>query len=142
MDNAFEYIINNGGITTGDAYQYTAIQDMCQSVQSAVTISGYQDVPRYDEEALAVAVSNQPVSVGVDANNFQFYDGGVMTADSCGTDLNHAVTIVGYGTAEDGSLYWLIKNSWGETWGEGGYLRLERGFNTCGVAMLASYPVA
>jgi cathepsin L len=99
-------------------------------------------VPRYDEEALAVAVSNQPVSVGVDANNFQFYDGGVMTADSCGTDLNHAVTIVGYGTAEDGSLYWLIKNSWGETWGEGGYLRLERGFNTCGVAMLASYPVA
>ncbi|XP_034569404.1 senescence-specific cysteine protease SAG39 [Setaria viridis] len=142
MDNAFEYIISNGGITTEDAYQYTAIQDMCQSVQPAVTIRSYQDVPRYDEDALAAAVANQPVSVGVDANNFQFYDGGVMTTDSCGTDLNHAVTIVGYGTAEDGSQYWLIKNSWGETWGEGGYLRLERGVNACGVAIQASYPVA
>lgn len=142
MDNAFEYIISNGGITTEDAYQYTAIQDMCQSVQPAVTIRSYQDVPRYDEDALAAAVANQPVSVGVDANNFQFYDGGVMTTDSCGTDLNHAVTIVGYGTAEDGSQYWLIKNSWGETWGEGGYLRLERGVNACGLTIQASYPVA
>uniref|UniRef100_K3ZLF6 Peptidase C1A papain C-terminal domain-containing protein n=1 Tax=Setaria italica TaxID=4555 RepID=K3ZLF6_SETIT len=125
MDNVFEYTISNCGITTEDAYPYTAIEDMCQWVQPAVTISGYQDVPRYNEDALALAVANQPVSVGVDANNFQFYDGGVMTVDSCRTDLNHAVTTVGYGTAEDGSLYWLIKNSWGETWGEGGYLRLE-----------------
>ncbi|CAO2141123.1 unnamed protein product [Urochloa humidicola] len=142
MDKAFEYVISNGGITTEDAYKYTAIQDMCQSVRPAVTIRSYQDVPSYDEDALAAAVANQPVSVGVDANNFQFYDGGVMTADSCGTDLNHAVTVIGYGTAEDGSQYWLIKNSWGQTWGEGGYLTLERGANACGVAIQASYPVA
>ncbi|CAL4994362.1 unnamed protein product [Urochloa decumbens] len=141
MDNAFQYVISNGGITTEDAYQYTAVQDWCQSVQPAVTIRSYQDVPSYDENALATAVANQPVSVGVDANNFQFYDGGVMTADSCGTDLNHAVTIIGYGTAEDGSQYWLIKNSWGETWGEGGYFKLERDVNACGVAIMASYPI-
>jgi C1A family cysteine protease len=72
--------------------------------------------------------------VGVDASNFQFYSGGVMTADSCGTKLNHAVTAVGYGTAEDGGRYWLIKNQWGENWGEGGCLRLEKGANACGVA--------
>jgi C1A family cysteine protease len=141
MDNAFQYIISNGGITTEGAYPYTASQGTCQSVQPAVTISTYQDVPSDDEDAPAAAVANQPVSVAVDASNFQFYRGGVMTADSCGTNLNHAVTAVGYGTAEDGSQYWLLKNQWGETWGEGGYLRLQKGVRACGVAKQASYPV-
>ncbi|CAM0150356.1 unnamed protein product [Urochloa decumbens] len=142
MDNAFQYIISNGGLTTEDAYPYTAAQSTCQSTQPTVTISSYQDVPSNDENALAAAVSNQPVSVAVDAHNFQFYNGGVMTGDSCGTDLNHAVTAIGYGTAEDGSQYWLLKNQWGQSWGEGGYMRLERGTGACGVAKQASYPVA
>ncbi|OEL26974.1 Senescence-specific cysteine protease SAG39 [Dichanthelium oligosanthes] len=142
MDNAFQYIIGNGGLTTEDAYPYTAMQGMCQSVQPVVSISGYQDVPSDDEGALAAAVANQPVSVAIDAHNFQFYTGGVMTGDSCGTNLNHAMTAIGYGTAEDGSPYWLLKNQWGQSWGEGGYLRLERGTGACGVAKQASYPVA
>lgn len=143
MDKAFQYIISNGGLTTEDTYSYTAAQGTCQqSVQPAVTISGYQDVPTNDEDALAAAVANQPVSVAVDAHNFQFYKSGVMTGDSCGTSLNHAVTAVGYGTAEDGSQYWLLKNQWGQNWGEGGYMRLERGTGACGVAQQASYPVA
>nr|CAB3491556.1 unnamed protein product [Digitaria exilis] len=139
MDNAFQYVINNGGLTTEDAYPYNAMQSMCQtSVQPAVTISGYQDVPSEDVGALAAAVANQPVSVGIDAHSFQFYNGGVMTGESCGTSLNHAVTAVGYGTAEDGSPYWLLKNQWGQNWGEGGYMRLERGTGACGVAKQAS----
>ncbi|CAL4988279.1 unnamed protein product [Urochloa decumbens] len=142
MDNAFQYIISNGGLTTEDAYPYTSAQGMCQSVQPTVTISSYQDVPSNDEDALAAAVTNQPVSVAVDAHNFQFYTGGVMTGDSCGTDLNHAVTAIGYDTAEDGTPYWLLKNQWGQNWGEGGYMRLERGTGACGVAKRASYPVA
>ncbi|CAN6374513.1 unnamed protein product [Urochloa humidicola] len=142
MDNAFEYIISNGGIATSDSYPYVARQGMCKSVQPAVTISGYQDVPKNDEAALAAAVANQPVSVAVDANrNWQMYGGGMMTADRCGTKLNHAVTAVGYGTAEDGSQYWLLKNQWGSQWGDGGYMKLQRGAGACGIAMKASYPV-
>nr|CAB3489806.1 unnamed protein product [Digitaria exilis] len=143
MDNAFQYVISNGGLTTEDAYRYNAMQSMCQtSVQPAVAISGYQDVPSEDDGALAAAVANQPVSVGVDAHSFQFYNGGVMTGESCGTNSNHAVTAIGYGTTEDGSPYWLLKNQWGQNWGEGGYMRLERGTGACGVAKQASYPVA
>jgi cathepsin L len=143
MENAFQYVIgSNGGIATEAAYPYTATQGMCRNVQPAVAISSYQQVPRDDEDALAAAVAGQPVSVAVDSRNFQFYSRGVMTADSCGTNLNHAVTAVGYGTAEDGTTqYWLLKNQWGNTWGEGGYLRLQRGVGACGVAKDASYPV-
>ncbi|OQU83038.1 senescence-specific cysteine protease SAG39 [Sorghum bicolor] len=142
MEDAFQYVIGNNGIATEAAYPYTAMQGMCQNVQPAVAVRSYQQVPRDDEDALAAAVAGQPVSVAVDANNFQFYKGGVMTADSCGTNLNHAVTAVGYGTAEDGTPYWLLKNQWGSTWGEEGYLRLQRGVGACGVAKDASYPVA
>ncbi|CAD6257842.1 unnamed protein product [Miscanthus lutarioriparius] len=143
MEYAFQYVIgSNGGIATEAAYPYTATQGMCQNVQPFVAVSSYQQVPRDAEDALAAAVAGQPVSVAVDSSKFQFYGGGVMTADSCGTNLNHAVTAVGYGTAEDGTQYWLLKNQWGSTWGEEGYLRLQRGVGACGVAKDASYPVA
>ncbi|KAJ1256819.1 hypothetical protein BS78_K300000 [Paspalum vaginatum] len=147
MDNAFQYIIDNGGITTEDSYPYTAVEGTCQSnsVQTAVTISGFQNVPA-DETSLAMAVANQPVSVGIDASNqnFHMYSGGIMTADACGptVTLDHAVTAIGYGTADDGTPYWLLKNQWGVNWGIGGYMMLERGTNACGVAMQASYPIA
>ena len=100
-------------------------------------------MPANSEEALLKAVSQQPVSVAFDATNFQFYSGGVLS-DNCGTDLNHGVLVVGYGTAEDGTSYWLVKNSWGEDWGKKGYLRILRDSGTegglCGIAMQASYP--
>ncbi|KAM0861678.1 hypothetical protein ACQ4PT_045731 [Festuca glaucescens] len=146
MNSAFQYIADNGGITTENAYPYVAVQGMCDSdgKKPAATISGFQAVPANDEDALAAAVANQPVSVGIDGQDqsFQLYRGGIMTADACGTDMNHAVTLVGYGIQQDGTSYWLVKNSWGETWGEGGYMKLERGTGACGVAMQASYPVA
>jgi cathepsin L len=146
MNYAFQYIANNGGITTEDAYPYVHAQGTCDSggMQPAATISGYQRVPANDEDALALAVANQPVSVGIDgeSRSFHLYGGGIMTADACGTHLTHAVTVVGYGVQQDGTSYWLLKNSWGENWGEGGYMKLERGTGVCGVALMASYPVA
>lgn len=147
IDEAFEYIRQSNGITSEANYPYQGSEGDCQASEnadnSAAHITGYEDVPANSEEALLQAVSQQPVSVAVDATNFQFYSGGVLS-DNCGTDLNHGVLVVGYGTAEDGTSYWLVKNSWGEDWGEKGYLRILRDSGTegglCGIAMQASYP--
>ncbi|KAL6841022.1 hypothetical protein ACP4OV_028991 [Aristida adscensionis] len=146
MDDAFKFIINNGGLTTEASYPYTAEDGKCKAgSSSAATIKGYEDVPANDEAALMKAVANQPVSVAVDGGDmtFQFYSGGVMTG-SCGTDLDHGIAAIGYGTASDGTKYWLMKNSWGTTWGENGFLRMEKDIadkkGMCGLAMQPSYP--
>ncbi|GJN06679.1 hypothetical protein PR202_ga24434 [Eleusine coracana subsp. coracana] len=110
-----------------------------------VTIDGYEDVPANDENALEKAVANQPVAVAIEASgqDFQFYSEGVFTG-SCGTELDHGVAAVGYGTTRDGTKYWIVKNSWGENWGESGYIRMQRGISDshglCGIAMEPSYP--
>jgi len=144
MDYAFQYIISNKGITSEASYPYTATgPNSCQKGKSAAaTISSFQDVPSGDEDSLLAAVAVQPVSVAIEADQeaFQFYSGGVLTA-ACGTNLDHGVLAVGYGTAS-GTDYWIVKNSWGSSWGEAGYIRLERGINQCGIAEAASYPLA
>jgi KDEL-tailed cysteine endopeptidase len=150
MDDAFKFIIKNGGLTTETNYPYEASDATCKSNKAsahAASIKGYKDVPANSEAALKKAVAQQPVSVAIDAgdSSFMLYSGGVFTG-SCGTDLDHGVTAVGYGTDSDGTKYWLIKNSWGTTWGEEGYLRMERDISAkeglCGIAMDASYPTA
>ncbi|TVU25682.1 hypothetical protein EJB05_28187, partial [Eragrostis curvula] len=148
MDYAFQFIKKNGGITTESNYPYLGEQKRCNKAKAGshdVTIDGYEDVPANNENALQKAVANQPVSVAIEASgqDFQFYSEGVFTG-SCGTDLDHGVAAVGYGTTQDGTKYWIVKNSWGEEWGERGYIRMQRGiaasYGLCGIAMEPSYP--
>ncbi|KAL3749679.1 hypothetical protein ACJRO7_010755 [Eucalyptus globulus] len=150
MDNAFEFIIGNHGLTTETNYPYQAVDGTCNArkeASSAAKITGYEDVPANSESALLKAVAHQPVSVAIDAGEsaFQFYSSGIFTGE-CGTNLDHGVTAVGYGTSEDGTKYWLVKNSWGTGWGEEGYIRMKRDIDAkeglCGIAMEASYPTA
>ncbi|XP_022777317.1 ervatamin-B-like [Durio zibethinus] len=150
MDDAFEYIVKNHGLAKETKYPYTSKDGNCshrKAAVRAVQINGYEDVPHKDEEALLKAASQQPVSVCLNSKGpeFQFYSGGVFTGP-CGTSLNHAVAIVGYGKSEDGTKYWLIKNSWGKSWGESGYMRIKRDVASkkglCGIAKKSSYPVA
>ncbi|GAB4827066.1 hypothetical protein Ancab_033949 [Ancistrocladus abbreviatus] len=150
MDSAFQFIIQNQGLATEAAYPYVRLDNTCNSKKSALhaaKISGCEDVPANNQAALLKAVANQPVSVAVDGGNFnfQFYSSGVLSGE-CGTDLDHAVTAIGYGTTSNGVKYWLVKNSWGTSWGEKGYMRLKRDISdkegTCGIAMMASYPLA
>jgi cathepsin L len=96
---------------------------------------------------LKQAVSSQPVSVAIEADTsiFQFYESGVMDSANCGTMLDHGVLVVGYGTTQDGKDYWKVKNSWGSSWGDNGYILIGRNADSkegiCGIAMEPSYPV-
>ncbi|XP_028120248.1 senescence-specific cysteine protease SAG12-like [Camellia sinensis] len=130
MDTAFQFIQQNNGLTSEDNYPYIAQDNTCDSTKTAtsvVQITGYEDVPPSNEQALLQAVANQPVSVSIEGSgpNFQHYSSGVF-AGPCGTHLDHAVTIIGYGTTTDGTNYWLVKNSWGSSWGENGYMKIDR----------------
>eukprot|EP00892_Ulva_mutabilis_P003870 jgi/Ulvmu1/1855/UM012_0011.1 len=149
MDNAFTYVVQNGGIDTEKDYSYWGSAfSFCNRRKEAdrhvVTISGYEDVPKNDEGALAQAVAAQPVSVAICANHaLQLYHSGVFDGDCC-DQINHGVLAVGYGTDDNGSDYWKVKNSWGSAWGESGFFRLQKGRGgggQCAVASYASYPV-
>nr|GLL18262.1 low-temperature-induced cysteine proteinase-like [Ipomoea trifida] len=139
-DKAFEFIIDNGGIDSEEDYPYTGEDGKCdfyrQNNAKAVSIDGYGYVLEDDEEELGWAVVRHgPISVALngDAYDFQLYESGIYSGP-CGT-------IVGYGS-ENGVDYWIVKNSWGERWGEEGYMRIQRNVadksGLCGIAMEGS----
>ncbi|KAG2319633.1 hypothetical protein Bca4012_054123 [Brassica carinata] len=147
MDYAFEYIVKNGGLRKEEDYPYSMEEGTCETQKDEsemVTISGHQDVPRNDERSLLKALAHQPLSVAIDASGreFQFYSGGVFDG-RCGVDLDHGVAAVGYGSSK-GSDYIIVKNSWGPTWGEKGYIRMKRNTGKqeglCGINKMASFP--
>jgi len=142
MDNAFKYI-QQSGLCTEAAYPYTGVSSKtCKASSCAMSadskITGYKDVT-HTENALGAAVDGQPISVAIEADQagFQMYSSGVFCG-TCGTNLDHGVLLVGYGT--DTKDYWKVKNSWGTSWGEKGYIRMCRNQDECGIAMEPSYP--
>jgi len=148
MDQAFQYIIDNNGSCSENDYPYIAVEEQCQDCNNVVTISNYSDVERNNEKILQRVVSHQPVSVAIQANqpSFQQYSKGIYSDPNCGTQLDHGVLIVGYGHDPIHQMdYWMVKNSWGQDWGEDGYIRIQRNVNDsrglCGIAMMPSIPI-
>jgi len=149
MDYAFQYIKDNGGIDTEKSYPYEGEDDKCRynPAYRGATDIGFVDVEAGNEEALKSALATQgPCSVAIDASHesFQFYNHGVYREPECSPEnLDHGVLAVGYGVdAQTGEAYWLIKNSWGTSWGDGGFVKMARNEeNMCGVASAASYPL-
>lgn len=147
MDNAFKYA-EQAGMCTEDSYPYQGKNNICMTnctvAIASGDVTGFKDVESSSENALMEAVAQQPVSIAIEADKqvFQLYKSGVLNA-TCGTQLDHGVLVVGYGT-EDSQDYWLVRNSWGASWGEDGYIKLLRGkagVGECGIASQPSYPV-
>jgi len=153
MDNAFAWAKSNGGVCTEAAYPYvsgttktagTCAESKCTK-NANVAPKSFTDVTKNSDAALVSALAQQPVSIAIEADQpaFQLYKSGVFTAP-CGTNLDHGVLAVGYGTL-NGVDYYKVKNSWGTTWGQDGYILLERNSKQvggqCGILMgPPSYP--
>jgi len=148
MDRGFTFAEQNA-LCTESSYPYKAAQGTCMKSSCTVGIpeggvTGYMDVGANDMQAMMSAVSKNPVSIAIEADKraFQLYHGGVLS-DDCGTQLDHGVLLVGYGT-DGGKDYWKVKNSWGPGWGASGYIRFLRGAGgsgECGLLKQGSYPV-
>jgi len=148
MDQAFTYIEKSQGLATEQDYPYKGTDGVCHAsskTMQAPQIGSFTDVPKNDCQTLLASVTKQPVSVAIAANAIQFYTTGVFSNKFCGTGLNHGVAAVGYGTdASSKKNYWIVRNSWGATWGEKGYILMDRDVQPstgiCGICMAASYP--
>ncbi|KAJ8383433.1 hypothetical protein AAFF_G00221330 [Aldrovandia affinis] len=145
MDQAFRYVMDNQGIDSDSSYPYVGTEGTCRysATNRAANCSSYHFVPEGSEGALKAALGEVgPVSVAIDATRpkFLFYRSGVYDDPSCTQKVNHGVLAVGYGTL-GGQDYWLVKNSWGLTFGDQGYIRMARNKgNQCGIALYACYP--
>jgi C1A family cysteine protease len=145
--DVFKYIISNKGVTSKANYPYTGRDTAAcraSSFASIAKITSYKDVIKNNEADLMAAVNKGPVSIAIDASHsFQFYTRGVFDDPRCGVALDHAVNAVGYGTdSATGKDFWIVRNSWGASWGESGYIRMVRNKNMCGLVLDASYPIA
>jgi C1A family cysteine protease len=146
IDNTFKYTVDNKMCLEKD-YPYTAKDGTCHSCNGYVSSISCSNVPSKNQVALKEAVFKQPVSVAIEADTkyFQSYSSGILDDVKCGTNLDHAVVIVGYGS-ENGKDYWIVRNSWSSSWGENGYIRILRSSSTndagiCGIALTPSFPI-
>lgn len=143
--DVFEWVIKNGISESKNYPCYIAESCECQDFKNSRNfITKFETIPTGSDADLQLAVHDfGTVSVGMDASqpSFQFYAQGIYFEPACDPNfINHAVLVVGYGAADDGTEYWIAKNSWSDLWGESGYFRIFKGNNHCGIATIASYP--
>jgi len=152
MQDAFEYIIKEGGLCSETEYPYKGVDGTCKSSSCGTkydAIKSYADVTKDNEADLETAVVSQPQSVAVEADQstFQFYSKGTIMTGKCGTATDHGVLIVGYGVSGS-TEYWKVKNSWGTTWGDDGYCLICKNCGDngskgeCGINTDPSHPTA
>lgn len=139
MEYVFEYAKTHP-VPLESEFPYRNSEHQCpQRELTRVKVDNYKVLTRLEKadaeaELEWILHTYGPVSVGIDSTNIDNYSGGIFKAHMCSTEIDHAVTIVGY--TKDA---WIIKNSWGLNWGVDGYLYLERGANACGVAEYIVY---
>ena len=147
MTNSFNYLKSAKSMTRA-SYAYTATAGTCKynSANGVVNTVGYKTITTGDPAAHIAALQIAPVSIAIasSSSTFQLYKGGILSSTGCGTSVNHAVNLVGYGT-ENGTPYWIVRNSWGSNWGESGYLRILRstakGNGVCSLLKMSSQPL-
>lgn len=142
LRNTLRYLEATGGIMRFNDYKYTGRKGKCQFVPelAVVNVTSWAIMPSRDEKAIQAAVAHiGPVAVSINATprTFQLYSDGIYDDDNCSSSsVNHAMLVVGY-TPD----YWILKNWWGDQWGEDGYMRIRKGKNACGIANYAAYSV-
>ena len=150
MDSVFEYAMTNP-LCLDEDYEYTSgngkTSSCDTSCEGVIAVESCYDIAENNQQDLKTALFEQPISVAIDASTpyFQMYSGGIIDSDKCGTDLDHAVFLIGYGTENDVD-YWLLRNSWSNTWGVDGTFKIlrtdsENDAGICGIAMMASYSI-
>jgi cathepsin F len=143
LPTCYQYVQSVSGLETEQEYPYQGQDGTCaaQTNEEQDPINGFNYViPQgsSDENAMAnFLAANTPMSIIVDASSWSSYSGGILTADQCGQDLDHAVQAIGYDT---GAGFWIVRNSWGADWGENGFIRLQFGQNTCGLTSEVTVP--
>jgi cathepsin L len=147
MTACFKYIKDNGGIHHEAHYPYEGVVKTCRynpNGKPTERLTGHVEIPYGNENALNQALhTSGSIAIALDASprTFMLYTKGIYNEPSCNPQkLSHAVTLCGSGV-ENGVEYYMVKNSWGTGWGEGGYIRMIKGKNMCGIANMASYPV-
>ena len=140
METAMVWTESNGLCTESD-YAYKGKDGTCQesSCTAAVSCTSYSAVAAGSSSGLMASIEVAPTSIAIEADKlvFQFYSGGILNSTKCGTNLDHGVLAVGYGTDGD-QAYYLVKNSWGTSWGDAGYLKIANngdGDGICGIQM-------
>jgi len=134
---AYQYVQNAGGIMTSANYPFTGVRGTCRfnTAYAAGRVSGFFNAGQNEATIMNYVYTTGPLSVAINANTLQYYTGGIITSSAASCSpyaLDHGVAIVGYGSA-NGINYWIVKNSWGSSWGENGYFRMARGYGTCGI---------
>ena len=149
MEYVYEYIIKRGGIERRADYPYVAMVQQCKENPSKYVgkLKDYLTIPRNDCKDMLLAITYNPIATAIDAGYMPFYKSGVYDYPHCTDNINHAVSIVGFGRDwANGKEYYTVRNTFGRDWGEEGYIKMDRNVQPvsglCGLCRRSSFPIA